>query len=468
MKKIVICGNGLGVVVLALELSNSKNIDVTVINSKNIWGGYFGGIESNGVRFDLGMNLFEFKSYIDSSSNIFDYNPYVKSDSGRFSDLIEDYIKNVIETEIVDTPNVYFRGSYYKDYYISNSLEILSALTDEEKFEMIAELKLILMNPNNLHARNKNKNPELFYKYSYLEVSLANHGRLFHDKFIEPLVLKILNIESNDIPAVFHRIPWAPLFYPESLLDYLASNRSPFLEAEFEYPKKKNFSALVDKLVGRMLDKQNVQVLNEQVASINFKKKEVILETKNKIAFDELIYGNDLLDFDGINNKSENLVQFRKENFTFVFIRVKGIDVRSNFSVLFIVDSNVPCFRITNQSNLKKCVEKDYIDLIIEFNTSRFEESLDSFLDVSDMIGHYLNELRVVEVFKPVFIDIRHFKNALTLPTFDNVCLYDEIKSRVDKIEDVHFIGNVNAMYANSFNDNIVQALLISKKIQLC
>ena len=43
--------------------------------------------------------------------------------------------------------------------------------------------------------------------------------------------------------------------------------------------------------------------------------------------------------------------------------------------------------------------------------------------------------------------------------------LYNKIKEEITLCNNVHFIGNINSLFANSFNDNIIQALQITKII---
>lgn len=88
-----------------------------------------------------------------------------------------------------------------------------------------------------MHASQKKLNEKLFLNSSYFDVSMANHGKTFHDLLIEPFCKKTFNMSSKDCPALLHRIAWTPLYYPETLLNGINGivDLNPTL---FHYPKK--------------------------------------------------------------------------------------------------------------------------------------------------------------------------------------------------------------------------------------
>ena len=81
---------------------------------------------------------------------------------------------------------MFFNNVVLDDFLIANNLKSLSFL-DLKDIECIkAELEGITSNSasNLLHPSLKLKS-ELFKKKSYYDVSVANHGVTFHEKFIE-------------------------------------------------------------------------------------------------------------------------------------------------------------------------------------------------------------------------------------------------------------------------------------------
>lgn len=466
MKKVIIYGGSVGALVLTKELLKNKDLNVILINPSKSWGGYFGGLKINDTSFDIGMNLFEFTSFISESDSILDYNPHIKSITGKFSNIIENYIKDHISTRLVDTPEVYYNGKFSSDYYISNSLELFSNLEIENKVKLIEELQDIVSEKNALHASNKNINPNLFYQESYEKASKLNHGLTFHTLFIEPFIQKILNINSNSFPAILHRIPWAPLYYPETLLSSLEGNISEtFLVSKFEYPQNESFSIIINKLYDYISSQNNIKILNDKVINIDCSENLIQLETGSSFNYDELVLSLDITDCYKILGNNDTKVEFKKASFIFLFIRLPKDDIKKDFSVLFILDSKIPFYRITNQTNLKNNTNEKYVDLIIEFNADYLEKILGLDFDLRVSVESILFEMDLLFSFNPEIFDIKRFNNAINLPTFDNVELYTKIKSQIILKDNINFIGNVNNFFANSFNDNLIQALLISKKI---
>lgn len=468
MKNIIIYGGSVGCMALAKELCKNQDLKIILINPSKSWGGYFGGINVNGVNFDVGMNLFEFTSFCSESSDIMDYNPDIKSDSGKYSKMIESFVKKEIETHVVDTPLIYWNSAYTKDFYISNSLDILSNLEKDKRRLIIKDLEDLVSEKNKLHASNKNLMPELFYKESYFNVSLINHGFKFHSIFIEPLIKKILNISTQDFPAILHRIPWAPLFYPETLLNHFMGNLSKRIQvSQFEYPNKENFSVIVDKLLKSISNVDNIQLIMDKVVNLNYIENVVTLESEIKLNFSHLVIGVDITEYHKILGNEETLEEFDKASLIFLFIRLPKSEVEMDFSVLFILDQLIPFYRITNQTNLKNQQTVDYVDFIIEFNSDYLDDKIGLNTELKNLIESHLISMGVIEVFNPIIFEIKYFKNAINLPTFNNINHFNQLKSRISDRDNVYYIGNINNLFANSFNDNLTQALLISKKINL-
>ncbi len=468
MKNLIIYGGNIGAMLLAKELAQNEEFNIILINPSKYWGGYFGGIAVNGFNFDLGMNLFEFTSFCSDSDSILDYNPNIKSESGKYSKIIETLVKNEIDTHIVKTPLVYVNGNYFKDYYISNSLEVLCNLDNKNRMSIIRDLQAIVANKSFLHASNKNINPELFYDESYHTASILNHGATFHSLLIEPLVKKILNISSQTIPAILHRIPWAPLYYPETLLAYLNNNFSETITvSQFEYPKNENFSIFVDNLFRIISNLNNVQLLTDKLVDFNSLEKVVTLESQTKLNYDHIVFGVDIAEYDKICANQDDLGDFEKASFIFIFVRFPKAEVKLDFSVLFILDADIPIYRITNQTNLKESQSDNYVDWIIEINSDYLAENTDPDVSTRNLIQSILIRMELLISFNPNIFEIKHLKNAINLPTFKNIYLFDKLKSRITINDNINFIGNINNLFANSFNDNLIQALLISKKIKI-
>jgi hypothetical protein len=465
MKNILIYGNSVGVLVSGLELSNDSNNKISIINPTKNWGGYFGGIIINGNKFDIGMNLLEFTSFISNNeADLLNYNPNIKSESGKYSKIVTEYVKNVIETQKVRTPEIYINKTFYKDYYISNSLEFLNNIDLEVKENIVKELTSNIENVKNLHAKFKNINSDLFSYIDFKTVSLKNHGSTFHDLFLEPLINKILFISSISMPAILHRIPWAPLYYPETLLNKLTSKNSFEIDVtEFEYPTLNKFSVFSERLFATLESKDNIEIIQNKIMKIDSKKNQLFLMSNELLQYDELIIGCDITEYASLSDKNNESQEFEKANFNFIFARFNRSDFLKDFSILFIVDNDIPIYRITNQSILEGN-QSEYYDIVLEINldflNNNFSES------TFEIVKKSLLKMKILNKFNPIFLEIKEFRNAVNLPTFDNIKKYNIIKENITVQKNIHFIGNINSLFSNSFNDNIIQALFVAKKIK--
>jgi uncharacterized protein YeeX (DUF496 family) len=130
---------------------------------------------------------------------------------------------------------------------------------------------------------------------------------------------------------------------------------------------------------------------------------------------------------------------------------------------LFIVDNDIPIYRITNQSILEGN-QSEYYDIVLEINldflNNNFSES------TFEIVKKSLLKMKILNKFNPIFLEIKEFRNAVNLPTFDNIKKYNIIKENITVQKNIHFIGNINSLFSNSFNDNIIQALFVAKKIK--
>jgi hypothetical protein len=466
MKNIIIYGNSVGVLVSAIELSKNLNNNITIINSSKNWGGYFGGILINDNKFDIGMNLFEFTSLItESNANLLNYNPNIKSESGKYSQIITEYVKNRIKTHVVKTPEIYLHNKFYDDYYISNSLDFLENLNFEFKKTLTNELFACIESITDHHAKFKNEKYEQFTEYDFNTISISNHGLTFHQNFIEPLISKILYIDCKTIPANLHRIPWAPLYYPETLLNKINNNDYyQFYKSEFEYPYLNNFACFSDNLFREIVTKKNINIVHDKILDISCKENSITLYENNKYEYDELIIGCDISEYNSICDKNNDFGVFEKANFLFIFARFPYSQVIKNFSVLFIQDKEIPMYRITNQTNLEGKVA-NYCDFIFEFNNDYLKNNFNE--SPEQLMKDTLFKLNIISDYNPLFIETKEFNNAVNLPTFNNIKLYNQIKSNIKLKDNINYIGNINSLFSNSFNDNIIQALQIIKKINI-
>jgi hypothetical protein len=461
LKEICIFGNNFGAIIAAIELS--KKYKINIVNPTNIWGAHFSGIKINDIIFDVGMNFFELSSFQKSVSDIKTYDISKKNDSARFLGIVSDYLKNYVKLSPVRNIYTFYEGNFYGDFLISNCLDIIENFSQGKKYKILDELNQSFN--VNLHASKKYENENLFKETSFYEVGCTNHSQFIHEELIEPFCKKIFNLDSKLIPALFHRVTWMPLYYPETIKNSILDCNFKLPVTEFHYPTESSFSDISWNLYQKMLNSENINVIHQNPDKIVKHNKGFSLEFgKDLFNIEELIWFGDLIALNNlIYNDCENLM-FKRSSFTLVFIYVKNVDLDFNFSCIYDVDDKY-LFRITNQDSLNTSKERKRI--ILEYNSDILQ--IDEVSDTK--LGEYsLSKLISTKILRegtiPEFIEIKKFKNAVVEPSFENFNLFNRLKTKIiNDFPDINLMGPSSGFSNSSLTDLIVQAIYISKKL---
>lgn len=433
MKRII--GNNVAAMISAITLAK-EDVAELITPSKTL-GGYFGGVKVEDHFFDAGMNLLEFSAYnSDDAADVNTYNPEIRNDVGRFTPVVKKYLDALTAYNKVPTPQMYISGQYLPDLFIANNLTALQNLPDNTKNTIKKELEDILKAPVSLHASKKHDS--IFMEYSLEAVSIVNHGKTFHDMFIEPFCQKMTNRSTSKFLALYHRMLWLPLYYPETLLDAL-NGKCELKESEFHYPCYfGSFASLISYIEDEMRENA-INVVN---------KKPTLSDAEDADVW--------TLDQDTLLSLCEiSPIQPDKSSINLVFILVKTEDVKKSFSTLFIPQDKTLPFRITNQT---VCSGKEdaLTRLCVEWGS-------DETKDYITWTHNALLQLGIIDTITHIRM-IKHtfMKNAIMLPTLDN------LKNSITKRQilkalfpEVKFIGASAPFSATSFNDQVIQGLKI-------
>ncbi len=459
----IIVGNNVGALVAAESLSTIHKI--ALINPTPSWGGHFGGVTMKEEPYDLGMNFFEFTSFNDKSDDILTYDPSLKNDCGRFFHIVEKYVKAFIDVREVSVPQICWKGLFFNDFMISNSFESLYDLPVELKQKIVAELQEILSKKNPLHASRKKQNEGLFINNNLKTVSISNHGETFHNEFIEPYCQRILNIRADQIPALFHRIAWAPLIYPETLLKFFERPPEKFPKTRFHYPMAGYFSVLVERLLEKVKRRKNVRIINDKITRIeendNF---DLTLNDGSRVNADKMIWSMDIAQY--VNLKDEVKADlFEKTSIAMVFISLPTREVKRKASMMNLIDASHSVYRITNQTynagqidGITKMVAEINYDYYLKNNPGKTEE------DLSNHAIAVLKSLNLIEREDCIEnVSVKILKNALSLPTLSN---YNKFSNAFRRVKDANngnllLLAQSSGFVSTSLNDQIVQGLKI-------
>ncbi len=460
-----VCGNNTGALVAAIELG--KKHKVALINPAPNLGAHFAGLPINGQNFDIGMNFFEFTTFHKPSTDLMTYDAAVRNDSARFFKMVEDYVCSRIDVIEVDAIESLTKGIYSKDIVMANALEILEKLPAEIKSKIKAELEEVIKNGDKtIHASQKKLNEPLFLKTNYYDVSIANHGKTFHDLFVEPFCKKIFNISSKDFPALLHRIAWAPLFYPETLLNGL-NGKDEMAPTLFHYPKKGYFAAIIESFMTEIKSNPNITIFPKKIEQLKKSNGFEFAFDNETINAKKMVWCNDLLSL--LQTAKIELFDFtpQKASVTIAFCFVDKENIKKQFSTLYVCDVETPIYRITNQEYSAKIPNSDTIRIVIEFNHDALNEAgLDTNEKILEHLNQFLTQNNILKTsIKPENASIKALKNAVNHPTLYNFNNFEKLFNLTQNfLPEVELIGPASGFVSTSFNDQVVQALKLGVK----
>jgi hypothetical protein len=453
----IVFGNSIAALVASISLAKKKNNNILLINPKKFWGGHFNSINIGSEKFDIGMFLYEFDSLTIKNLSAKKYNNKNFQNTQYFSNNIKKFINQFFITKKISPIKIFYNKFFYEDYLISNNLSFLNKIKLNEKIKNdLNEINISLLKKKQIHPSYKRLSNN-FLKNSLYEISLRNHGKTFHDNFIEPLCKKILFCSSKDIIAKFHRVAWLPLYWPETLKKQL-SGQNNLKIFKFEYSPKNHATLITKKIVENVEKQKNITTnLSMQNISIKIKNKNFFVNNQ-KILNKNFIYGADFRDFLKIKKIKIN-ENFSKSSMGLIFIITKRKNVKLKFSVVNFIEKKFFFYRITNQSSVNH--KTKYLNLTIEFN----KEYLNFCLQRDKVKFEKLLKENLKEV--GIFYDIKNIK--FTTKIFDNVYMhpnkknYKTYKSNYDRISKFiskrNLIGPSSGFYKSSFNDQIIQGL---------
>jgi hypothetical protein len=464
---IVLIGNALSLMVAATRLARNGT-DVAIINSGKNWGGHFTTVTCKGVAFDAGMVLHEFTSYNakNGREDPQTYDAAVRNDAGRFCETVRDYIAGYQVTHDIKVPSMYVDNGIRDDILVANALSSLPKLSYAGAIEM--ELAaLVTLGKSALHASRKHRS-DAFKTTDYRSASLANHGATFHANLIEPFCQKLLNAPTLDVVALYHRVAWLPLFYPETLLSYVRGVSQKLPATIFSYPFGECVGNLANKLKSEIEQNDRITIMADRPTSMkvdDLGRVELSFANQDTIVSEQTAWANVPGDLLRLLGREQDVATYQKCSIALAFIRIRTGALRLDFTVLNVVDPRIAIYRVTNQSRCAG-VDSDFANIVVEFNPDYARATFVNVAhqETNDRIGADLVALGLVsDVADVEFLDVKQLNNALMLPSKPNrqACEHelDVLKAVAPTISR---LGPASGFFSSSFNDQIVQGLKLA------
>ena len=457
----ILVGSGIGVMAAAVLLGARRRI--AVVNPSPNWGGIFGGIKINNRQFDIGMVFFEFNSFYPLSEDLSSYNSSRYNDSARFLQLTKRFWEQRLDFREAPKVKSLLGGNFFGDIMVANQPDVLQSFPDSIKSKIRKELDTLAMTKASLHASRKHSEKDKFLEASYKDVSIANHGETLHRQLFGPFCRKVLGVYEHEMIALFHRIAWCPLYYPETLLSAVRGEELMLPDMRFHYPRDGHFGVTVEVLYGEMSQNKNITMIRDKPVGMIASDPSLSF-TNDKITAKKIIWGADMGQLLSLLDGAPSLPQLEKSSITMVFVETDKKPLVSDFSTAFVCDEDECIYRMTHQSG--SCVESPVAQFIFEINGDILQEK--GIESDEEVISHVKRFVRRTEVFDPengASFTVRHFGNSLTLPTLENFERFTTAKEGVGTLYDnIDYIGSSAGFAVGSFNDQIVSALQLEGK----
>jgi hypothetical protein len=464
---VILAGNQLTTLVAGVELARAGR-KVCLVNPTPSWGGHFTRLTIQGETFDPGAVSHEFTAFNRSgAANPLEYDSRKRSDVGRFLGLIEAYTRSHLELHRMPMPATVYDGAVHEDIVMSNRLGLVKhpRLAPDARKELC---HILAGPPSDLHTRRK-KEDILFAKRSYHDVSEANHGTTLHRELFEPMFFKMSNIPSARLLALYHRIAWLPLYYPETLASQFGESPQELQETYFCYPRAGWIGAFGETLLeaahsaGATILRSGITCAQGETGSLA----SLRLSDDEEITASRLVWSlghESLLRWAG-ETTPEPLERWSA---MLIFAKVPRSKLRRDFSVLYVPDRDVLFYRACNQSTCAGSSE-DLARVVVEVNPdyakSRGLENADT---VIPRVLWDLTRLGIVTAPEDIRIwGHRILGQVLLLPSAEN---WRRLEKERDVLTSAYpgfvFTRNVESFFTDTLNDQIIKGLKIAAQFR--
>lgn len=465
----VIVGNALAGMVSALELARQGK-PVTLINPGGPLGGYFAGLEIEGVMFDAGLVKFELDGYLSQQNKLASYDPKLRNDVGRFMNIVHAWALQYAPLHQFDMPKMWLQNKAYDDVVLSNSYHTFSQLPFAQ--QSIEELQTAPA--AEIHAREKS-NGVLYHSLDYLTASLANHGKSMHDHIIAPYLMKAQGVTADKMLARYHRVAWLPLFYPETLLASFQGKPVPLNPTVFHYPKQGAVGGICQQVKQQVLSHPNIRYIQQPVQAVEKTAQgwRVSLgegAVKGDIEGGHLVWTGAPAALLKAMGKQPTVAQEIKSPIAVLFLRIKKADIRDVYTILHVLDMDKCAYRITNQT---ACADNhsDDINIVVEFNQDYFKrlygEAPTDAVIVEKLLAELVAMHMVAPGSEPLIAAIKRIPGGFLVPDAAARDAWEQDQQTVAQLyPDIALLAMSSGFFATSLNDQVIQGLYYAETRQ--
>ncbi|WAG77620.1 hypothetical protein LMK08_19975 [Metapseudomonas furukawaii] len=456
---VLLPGNNLAVMVAALELAEGGSQVLLASDGKPL-GGHFAGLTLDGHAFDIGMVFMEKGCPITQASDPRTYDPQRRNDCARFFGLVGEFLDSLVESRRIPCMEVRQGGRRYPDFILSNRLDFLAGQPHRET--LLGELESASPRADE-HASNKVAHPH-FDQLDYASASRFNHGDTLHETCFEPLCRKILGVSGERLLARYHRLGWLPLYYPETLAQYLREGASGLAEYPYWTTAEGFVGSLVTRLRARLAAHPRVRLLERPLRGLRRQGDRVALEDDQG----QVHHGTQL----AVGLAADRLAQLcslprpaPREGVSLVVVLglVRREDIVNAIGCLLVADTEHATYRVTDQDAVAG-LDPEWHRISIEANLAACRERYSDTEDHSLALGEELKALGVLaqgarlRVLKTLVA-----RNALPLPTPELLAAPACPAGLDELLPGAELTGSLLGFSVASMNDQIIQGLRIAR-----
>ncbi|MBY0468709.1 MAG: hypothetical protein K2Q07_07015 [Burkholderiaceae bacterium] len=475
---LTLVGNSLAVLVAATERAR-RGLRTVVVNPGGPWGGYFGGVQADGRRWDAGMVMYEFTSFRQpvTPPALSSYDPLQRNDIGRFCEVVRAHVHGRQATCIIKPPQMWIGKRLLPDLLLANGLSALPELNCAPAAldELRHQVEAARLSP--WHASRKGawladgrRAPGDNALLDCDSVSRLNHGTVLHNAVFAPFAHQVLGRDASHLAALYHRIPWLPLYWPETLLSWLQGQPQPLPVTEFSYPHHGSVADLCAQMAAEMQASPSVTVHHNRVLTVGRLPQGFALQLEQGSCIHTARLGWGQTPCEGLQASgiAADPPPGQRLPLLLAFIRLPRKALRREFSVLHIADSASGAYRINNVSHCAGENDSDSVRLVLEANPVRFAEHHGAPSDDAAIGQSVINDLAGLGLIDdgqtPEFVRLLKMAGALPLPSADGLAAQSEQRALLAaRWPDVELFANSAGPFATSLSDQIVQGLLLAR-----
>jgi hypothetical protein len=467
---LALVGNSLAGLVAASERAQ-RGQPTVLINPGGPLGGYFAGVKVGGALWDAGMVVLEFTSFRTPANPplLATYDPMARNDVGRFTHIVRSYIEKHLPTRSISPLQMWVDGQMMPDLLLGNALDALNQMRCKESMreELRRSLPSALESP--WHASKKDMWP-IRGVPDYELVSRINHGHTLHDAVMGPFARKVLGRDGGHLHALFHRIPWLPLYWPQTLIAALDGNSQILSDTIYSHPVGAPVALLCSRLASEIASHPLVTLINQRVLGVQRHDDgfEIQLDAGAPVRAARLGWSQTTRQ--GLQACAIEAASAPETRLPLmlVFLRIPKADLRRDFSVIHAVSADTGVYRVNNSSGCAGSDSDATVQIVVEANSEVFSSLHGSTTDdesTTRSVMTDLHRLGIVEIdCVPTHCQVMRLPNALPLPTPEGLNAWgDERQLLLQALPGIDLLAGSAGPFTTSLSDQIVQGLKLAE-----